>query len=648
MSEGAAPAPWQGVAAVGSVDAAGGGSLGLPPQAVAGKQGGRAGPGSSSGSSSTSSKARPDVDLAKVNPQFHVTRFHRELMIEQIMATLHKSRPNAPVNIVQQIPALARRIEGTLLLQASSPQEYANRFTLESRMKEIAVHSVAVRSKRQRQTPRNSSCDLVKLEADHRKRAMFRRRSNSSDVSPAASMDELRAADSEDKDPAPERSSPPQQLLHMQHQQLPGIVACVSVGGGGGEKKVAFNFSRAASAAHFHSAQGQGQPQELEMDISDLSDEEPGDEDEGRDEDEDEDEFCSDSYSDEDEDELAVFSRDVAVRPNSSDGVGHGLGAGLGGSRLSALYRLLAALIDADAHDSAEGQARLVMDLHDCLSLLLREGGSRRRATEAVAHGLLNLAQLRREDPGGESPMLGDEVEARVVEAVMERDAMAEGPSPPPQQPQQQQAQQGEEAGEQDPPRLLPESRLLQLCVEHFGSATPVDLDLLRAVMSLLQQPWLEQEPAADRRVLSWAVDRLVAADPQRAAPVAVRRLLLRWPLANSERQVTYLVQLESVLRSSDDDTIRALLPGVLRRAAHCTRHPNCHVASCAASLCEKLADFTQSSLAADAASRLALQAAAQQFARAAVEHWHDHVRGRVARLLGKAQAMLDALAICV
>ena len=589
------------------------------------------------------------MDLAKVNPQFHVARFHRELMIEQIVATLHKSRPNAPANIVQQIPALARRIEGTLLLQASSPQEYANRFTLESRMKEIAVQSVAVRSKRQRQTPRNSSCDLVKLEADHRKRAMLRRRSNSSDVSPAASMNELRAADSEDKDPAPVRSSPQQQLLHMQQQQqlLPGIVTCVSVG----EKKVAFNFSRAASAAH-HSAQGQGQPQELEMDISDLSDAEPGDEDEGRDEDEDEDEFCSDSYSDEEEDELAVFSRDVAVRPDSSDGAGHGLGgsAGLGGSRISALYRLLAALVDADAHESAEGQARLVMDLHDCLSLLLREGGSRRRAAEAVAHSLLNLAQLRREDPGlgGESPMLGDEVEARVVEAVVERDAMAEGPSPPQQQQQQQQAQQGEGAGEQDPPRLLPESRLLQLCVEHFGSATPVDLDLLRAVMSLLQQPWLEQEPAADRRVLSWAVDRLVAADPQRAAPVAVRRLLLRWPLANSERQVTYLVQLESVLRSSDDDTIRALLPGVLRRAAHCTRHPNCHVASCAASLCEKLADFAQSSLAVDAASRLALQAATQQFARAAVEHWHDHVRGRVARLLGKAQAMLDALAICV
>jgi len=123
-------------------------------------------------------------------------------MVEHIVQILKKSRPNAPPSIVRKIPSLARRIEATLYVNAKTLPEYANRFTLETRMKTIALNSVSLRSKRQRQTPRNSSCDLVKLHNDHRKRANLNR-----------------------------------------EESEPCVVACVSING---EKTLAFNFSKAS------------------------------------------------------------------------------------------------------------------------------------------------------------------------------------------------------------------------------------------------------------------------------------------------------------------------------------------------------------------------------------------------------------------
>mmetsp|Transcript_12536 Transcript_12536/g.16228 ORF Transcript_12536/g.16228 Transcript_12536/m.16228 type:complete len:534 (+) Transcript_12536:297-1898(+) len=99
--------------------------------------------------------------------------FERKQMREHIMTILRRARPNAPPAILSKIPALAEKLEYKLYSQAGSATEYSNRFTLPTRLKQMAKDPIPARSgKRQRPIFHNSSGDLQALAKEPRKQFM--------------------------------------------------------------------------------------------------------------------------------------------------------------------------------------------------------------------------------------------------------------------------------------------------------------------------------------------------------------------------------------------------------------------------------------------------------------------------------------------
>eukprot|EP00511_Aplanochytrium_stocchinoi_P009977 CAMPEP_0204864702 /NCGR_PEP_ID=MMETSP1348-20121228/4240_1 /ASSEMBLY_ACC=CAM_ASM_000700 /TAXON_ID=215587 /ORGANISM="Aplanochytrium stocchinoi, Strain GSBS06" /LENGTH=531 /DNA_ID=CAMNT_0052015395 /DNA_START=280 /DNA_END=1872 /DNA_ORIENTATION=- len=115
-----------------------------------------------------------DLEMRKNKNAFTVKGFERNQMKEHIMAILKRARPNAPSSILNKIPALADRLETKLFCQAKSLTEYSNRFTLATRLKQVAKENPKNTlskkpGKRQRPIFHNSSGDLAALANEKRR-----------------------------------------------------------------------------------------------------------------------------------------------------------------------------------------------------------------------------------------------------------------------------------------------------------------------------------------------------------------------------------------------------------------------------------------------------------------------------------------------
>ncbi|GBG33665.1 Serine/threonine-protein phosphatase 2A 56 kDa regulatory subunit delta isoform [Hondaea fermentalgiana] len=582
-----------------------------------------------------------------------ISKFHRDLMVDQISAFLRKSRPNAPPNIVRQIPALARRIEATLFQSATSAEEYTNKFTLETRMKSIALSSVSLRSKRQRQTPRNSSCDLVKLHNTHLKRAMIQRRDSA-------------ASDVADND----RGS--------------RFVACVAINGG--DREIAFNFSKAeephlarpeapqASSLRPEMPQEQNphtlrrrHERDLEVEADHVSDAEEMHE-------------LSSAYSsddeDDDDDDDGIEDDDDDIEDDEDNGL---FVASIGGSTetfshperqpvsTASLTTAASELENRNHHDASRARARgeqmnqqeNLARIHSLLASLVRTPRSqqqtiqttilelqhrvvnagpsrvpRRKLTEALAHAMVEMmARMDASVDGGE----GDDPFG--ISDLLEDDSSSSSANMPsaiwlPE------IRDGEIEDDQAS-RLHAVSHLLNFAAEHCASA-PVDTDLLGIVLRLLDHMAGDNLLPADKVVLSRSVDRFVEADPASAAPFVVGRLLKRWPYQNSELQVASIAQLEAVFRVSNDAIVLDLIVPVLRRVARCISHDNWHVSNAAMTFAEKLLNFATSVEPMPEVLLTALKDLAADAKTASTKHWHAEVRARATSLAFTIYAALD------
>jgi len=106
----------------------------------------------------------------------------RRMMKEHITMLLHRSRPNAPEAIKAKIPGLASRLECFLYYNATSLAEYSNRFTLQSRLKNVTLNMPFRAGKRLRLPSSTSNPDFIQMENNLRKReksALNQRQNNS-------------------------------------------------------------------------------------------------------------------------------------------------------------------------------------------------------------------------------------------------------------------------------------------------------------------------------------------------------------------------------------------------------------------------------------------------------------------------------------
>lgn len=565
-----------------------------------------------------------------------ISQFHRDLMVGQISAFLRKSKPNAPANIVRQIPALARRIEATLFQSARSVEEYTDKFTLETRMKSIASASaVSLRSKRQRQTPRNSSCDLVKLHNTHLKRAMIQHRD--------ASFGNL--GDS---------TNP---------RARPSFVACVSING---EREIAFNFSKteephlARPEAPQVSQQRPEMPQEQlhnhhpartlrPSSLSSASDHHNNDFEEDMHDPSSSSDYSSDEDDDDDDDddeeeEDDDNSRHLANRVHNSSGLGmeredrppthhyqrhhhsqstHTMNTD---ERLARIHTLLATLVRTP-RSQQQNIHHIILELQNCVVNGDKDTAvPHRKLTEALGHAMVEMRSRMDSPAGAEEDMtdLEDMLDNDEFSTVNNVNMPSAVWSPEIRE---------SEIREDQAARLHPVSHLLNFAAEHCAYA-PVDIDLLGVVLRLLDHIAGEFLLPADKVVLSRSVDRFVEADPEHAAPYVVHRLLKRWPYQNSELQVASLAQLEAVFRASNDDIVFKLLVPVLKRTTRCLLHDNWHVANSAMTFAEKLVNFASPFLNDNYELIMsAVQDLADTARQTSNSHWNGEVRARAASL---------------
>jgi len=482
--------------------------------------------GSLAGLEAALSQMGIDASAVPERNDLGVQPFEREMMVKHIAQTLRKSRPNAPPGIASRIPALSQRIEATLYQQARSASEYRDRFTLHERMRAIALSSVTLRAKRQRQTPRNSSCDLVKLHNQHRKKAVL--------------------------------ESGPDNRIDKGHV----VAECMS---SDGAHLIHFSFSSSKTTHH-----------DIDLDSDDEDDDD-----------------CDDDYDvedeeNEDEDEnlekVQEFASDV-------DEVRH---------CLHLIYNRLDHLIKLPAGEQASIQ-HAVLDVHTRLERILQLEESyhvRRRVAEALAHSILQFIETAREtntwnkmgipfsEPkemdisisnpfpnfrvanGHDSLLLVDR--NRICLMDSEDEQIAANVS-----------------------KLGPISHLLNLAAEYCAKGE-VDIDLLGVILCLNHDMYLLSKP--DQIMLSKFIERFVAADAAKVAPIVVRRILNRWPYHSSTQQVVVIAQLEACLKVSSPETVAFLLPRIMDCVSKCIIHENCHVANAAIEFAGKILNFVKSS----------------------------------------------------
>ncbi|CAK9008126.1 Ubiquitin fusion degradation protein 1 homolog, partial [Durusdinium trenchii] len=590
-------------------------------------------------------------------------------MVEQIVQTLYKSRPCAPLNIVEQIPALARRIEATLFKNAASVAEYSDRFTLEARMKSIASSSVS-RAKRQRQTPHNSSCDLVKLHQNHRKRAMIGRRESETDLA---------------------------------KHEAPAIVACVSINGG--EKEIAFNFSKSTANYNNNNASDQGRDNECALSLSNWSDDGEMPQERHRsascdDEDELSSNLSNEDYEEDDQDSDVMDEdgqgnfngrrdRQVVIPggSTSSNASSRPLVA-TGESRahaqvqrtLRAIHHQIRELLQTPVEDQ-DRISNIVLDLQTSVIAFATSAARRRKLAEALAQGMLcfvdemqyrgnclhrrtttratatahvSLSACYRRQclPLGlvVLPVESDEsdkVDASAVANEVAPKAMTAsapaGTSDLAAATSRSETASAAQANKQDS-LLHPISHLINFAAEHFAfkqgerakNTREMEPALLRALLSLFKVRG-EHLNRADRLMLGRTVDRFVEGNPAEVSPLVVNLLLKKWPRHSSERQVVLLTQLESVFRFSDDPTVVSLLCPVVRCVARCVGHDNWHVSNAAMSFAEKLGDFAKAYIKEEPLVAVAVENLAQNLAKVSAAHWHAAVRIRANALADRA-----------
>mmetsp|Transcript_9563 Transcript_9563/g.17637 ORF Transcript_9563/g.17637 Transcript_9563/m.17637 type:complete len:655 (-) Transcript_9563:58-2022(-) len=609
--------------------------------------------------------SRKDQATRQADDKFFVSKFHRELLEEQIAGILRKCRPNAPPNIALQVPALARRIEATLYQNATSRKEYANRFTLESRIKVIASQLTNARAKRQRQTPQNSSCDLTKLHSNHIKRAML----------------------------------DPEEAFESQYR--PDIVARVSVEG---KKVVAFSFStdnpalatstvptsdrdladklrKSIRHSGFSSEEDEGDDEEDQLDDEDHSDASWDDDIE-----EESDALLENEDEDEDEDDMRMGNtltgnnddrfvaparpgRSTMVETENSFHVSSyeklptnsyettwvtNAGSHIqenkhysGDLSLQALNRSIDSLLAVNT-DLRVAKV-LLEDIKKHYLLYAKSPTTQKKACEAFACGILTAIEQIRESQldSGYVDVFADNTTAlaSLVSEEAECNVRATGHTTEPsrsmnlssmplrrdslQVPDTKQVSQQMHTVDEGDESLQPLSVLLEFLTSDVISCTP-DRDLLRAVLCLVVEPELDAYTSvADRRVLCLCIDKFVESNPKDFAPLVCNWLLKRWPTVLAEKQLLFLAQMESVFRFSDKESISTLFSPVLRQVASSVCHGNWYVANAAMSFGEKLFQYSLSFHQKHQPMSLTVDSLHTALLRATTEHWHPIIRKR-------------------